>query len=201
MKFALAALLALISCTVTAEIYKWTDKHGVVHYEDRQPEVTGKGAPPKVETVEVSPIQILEDGHVNNTNKENEGLFTQWLSKAENLQIDMMQSIRQKIAEWRNATPVITNDTIAQQQNAARQPSIKNNTVELYTAAWCGACKKAKRWLNERNITYKEYDVEKNSKAALRMRELGGGNGVPFAVINGKKFQGFDPNGYQAALR
>ena len=51
-----------------------------------------------------------------------------------------------------------------------------------------------------RDRAYKDYDVEKDSNAALRMRKLGGGNGVPFAVINGKTFEGFNPTGYQAAL-
>ena len=199
MKIMLAVLLTIISCTATAEVYKWTDKHGVVHYEDQQPEKSDKIPAAKVEMLELSPITILDDGSVNNTNKENESWYAQWLDRAEELKTDILQ----RINEWRGATPVVSNESIVNNQKIdTRQSSAANqsNTVEIYTAAWCGACKKAKRWLNDRGVAYKDYDVEKDSNAALRMRKLGGGNGVPFAVINGKTFEGFNPAGYQAAL-
>ena len=199
MKLILAALLIMISCTVSAEIYKWTDKHGVVHYEDQQPDKSDKIPTAKVKTMELSPIQILDDGSVKNIKKENEGFVAKWLSAAEDFKADMLQ----RIDTWRNVTPVVTNQDIVPNQKiitnqtaATKQP----NSVEIYTAAWCGACKKAKHWLSERGVAYKDYDVEKDASAALRMRKLGGGNGVPFAVINDKTFEGFDPAGYQAAL-
>jgi len=199
MKLLLAVLLTSISYSATAEIYKWTDKHGVVHYEDRQPEKSDKIPAAKVETLELSPITILDDGSVKNTNKENENWYAQWLDRAEELKSDMLQRIHQ----WRGLTPVVTNQDlvpnqkiVTQQTTAIKQP----NTVEIYTAAWCGACKKAKRWLSEHGVAYKDYDVEKDASAALRMRKLGGGSGVPFAVINDKTFEGFNPAGYQAAL-
>jgi hypothetical protein len=46
------ALCLSISTTVKAEIYKWADAKGVVHYED---------APPKVgaETIDLPPLSIL----------------------------------------------------------------------------------------------------------------------------------------------
>ena len=200
MKLVLAVLLTIISCTATAEIYKWTDKHGVVHYEDRQPEKSVVPAA-QVKTMELSPIQILDDGSVKNTNKkkENESWFAQWLIQAEDIKTDILQRIKQ----WRGITPVVSNENIVNGQKIdTKQPTTANktNTVEIYTAAWCGACKKAKRWLSERGVVYKDYDIEKDPGAALRMQNLGGGRGVPFAVINDKTFEGFNPTGYQAAL-
>lgn len=199
MKIMLAVLLTIISCTAAAEIYKWTDKHGVVHYEDRQPEKSDKIPAAKVETMELSPIQVLDNGSVNNINGENEGFVAQWLSAAEDLKTDILQRINQ----WRGVTPVISNQDIVSNQKAATNQTTTTkqpNTVEIYTATWCGACKKAKRWLSEHNIKYKDYDVEKDASAALRMRKLGGGSGVPFAVINDKTFEGFNPADYQEAL-
>lgn len=181
MKIVLAALLILLSCTTAADIYKWTDKQGVVHYEDQQPTKSEASAKTKVEKMELSPIQILDDGKVNNISKENEGLIAEWLGRAEDLKITVIN----QIANWTGKAPVA---------------SKKSNTVEIYTTAWCGACKKAKQWLHTNGITYKEYDVQKDTSAALRMRELGGGGGVPFTVINGETFQGFSPTDYQAAL-
>jgi mycoredoxin len=182
MKIMLAILFTLVSCTAAAEVFKWTDKHGVVHYEDKPPENKDKISAAKVEKLELSPIQILDDGSVRNTGKENAGLLAKWLDKAEDLKVDILR----RIETWRGKTPVVSQQT---------------NVVEIYTASWCSACKKAKRWLGEHGVAYKDYDIEKDANAALRMRKLGGGGSVPFAVINGETFQGFDPAGYQAALR
>lgn len=200
MKIMLTALLILTSCAATAEIYKWTDKNGVVHYEDQQPE-KNNGAATKVDTMVLQPVQPLEQTNTTTGNPGNkyEELLTQWLNQAAILKADILR----RLDQWRNTTPVVSNETIAEHQNTTtnKTPAKPDNVVEIYTTAWCGVCKKAKRWLNDRGITYKEYDIEKNSQAAIRMRKLGGGNGVPFTVINGETFQGFDPNAYQAALR
>lgn len=40
-----------------AEVYRWVDNHGRVHFEDRQP---NKVAPRNVEEIKVRPINILE---------------------------------------------------------------------------------------------------------------------------------------------
>lgn len=190
--------LLLASATASAEIYKWTDQHGVVHYEDEQPEKHDNIRPEHVETVELSPIQILDDGHVTSIGTEYTGLMAAWAAKVENLKMAAQLYMDKLLGR----TTVITNETLANHQvmSAGKPAASRQNTVHLYTASWCGACKKTKLWLNQQKIPYTEYDIEKDSNAALRMRELGGGNGVPFAVINGKTFQGFDPAGYKAAL-
>jgi len=73
--------------------------------------------------------------------------------------------------------------------------------VDLYTTTWCGYCKQAKAFLRQRGIAYREYDVEKDPAAAERKRQLGGGSGVPCAMINGKAIRGFSAAAYAAALR
>ena len=183
MRILLAALFAMFCLShASAEIYKWTDKHGVVHYGDKRPEQSDNIPAAKVETVELSPIQILDDGSVRNTGKEDDSMLGQVLAR-----VDEFRTIAlEKIATWRGTAPVVAN---------------KPDSVEIYTTAWCGACKKAKHWLRERGVAFKEYDVQKDANAALRMRKLGGGGGVPFAVINGETIQGFNPAEYHAALR
>lgn len=219
MKTALALLLTFVCCCVQAEVYKWTNAHGVVHYGDRPPEQNDSAAA-TVTTVELSPIHIANDGKVSNPeqtpapnmeqikstplNTDNAvaqgqnalALVAQWQQYVR-MQIN---NIIEQINIWRgvsSSNPVITNDNINQASTTAVPPT---NKVEIYTAAWCGACKKAKQWLNEKNISYQEYDVEKDSNAALRMQHLGGGGGIPFAVINGKTIEGFSPYRYSSAL-
>lgn len=198
MRTVLAVLLLITCCTATAEIYKWTDQHGVVHYDDQKPAENNKAPAANIEKVELTPIKILDSGEIKNPAKGNDSWWAQWLASAEALKTDLSQRIQESgIGEWFGITPVITNDTVINNPSAVNN---KPNSVEIYTTAWCPACKKAKRWLGERGIAYKEYDVEKNPAAAARMKKLGGGGGVPFAVINGKTVLGFDADDYQAAL-
>jgi len=74
------------------------------------------------------------------------------------------------------------------------------NEVEIYTTSWCPYCKQAIAFLRSNRINFRQYDIEKNRKAASRMKELGGTRGVPFAVINGKKIGGFSSKAYRQAL-
>lgn len=181
----LATSLLLVHGTTQAEVFKWKDKHGVVHYGDKPPEPGDQKKAPvsTVEKVELTPITILDDGRVQNngTEKADDSL----LGQARAALADLQAALSHKFAEWTGSSPVVTNP---------------GNKVDLYTTAWCGACKKAKAWFREKNIPFTEYDVEKDANAALRMRKLGGGGGVPFAVINEDAIEGFNPQGYQALL-
>jgi predicted RNase H-like HicB family nuclease/glutaredoxin len=72
--------------------------------------------------------------------------------------------------------------------------------VELYVTDWCGYCKKAEAFLKSHNIRYTRYNVEEDPAAAQRKVRLGGGSGVPFAMIDGKPVSGFRQSTYEALL-
>ena len=216
MKMLLAVLLIFTSYCVSADVYKWTDKHGVVHYGDQPPASTDKNAS-AVSAVELSPIQISNNGTVTNpaqTPRKDLALpnntdalslknwstlgstvllfVEQWQQYANAL----LSEILAQIDIWRGTTPTLTNDNL----NTTPATSAPTNKVEIYTAVWCGACKKAKQWLRGKNIPFQEYDVENDADAALRMQKLGGGGGIPFAVINGSTIEGFSAYRYSSAL-
>lgn len=89
------------------------------------------------------------------------------------------------------------------QENAYNKSKDKLNhadDVEIYTTSWCPYCKQAIAFLRSNRINFRQYDVEKDRKAAARMRALGGTRGVPFAIINGKKIGGFSSNDYKQTL-
>jgi glutaredoxin len=165
----------IIACLNTsAEIYKWTDDKGIIHYSDAKPaDDTGKPAP-KVEEVQLSPITIMQDGTVNNTNNETLGLADK-----------LKNSLQDKIAEWKGGKSANTG----------------KHTVDIYTTPWCGYCQKAKSWLRENRIPFKEYNIESDKTAAQRMKKLGGNGGIPFTVIDGKTVQGFNVSAYQSLLQ
>lgn len=67
-----------------------------------------------------------------------------------------------------------------------------SGTVEMYVTEWCGYCKQAKSYMNSRGIPYVAYDIEKDSAARQRHKELGG-RGVPLIIVGTNKMSGFSP--------
>jgi glutaredoxin len=68
--------------------------------------------------------------------------------------------------------------------------------VILYTAPWCGFCKKAAAHLRSRGIPYEERDIESDRSAAVelsrKLRQAGlSGGGVPVLDIAGTIVIGF----------
>jgi glutaredoxin len=75
------------------------------------------------------------------------------------------------------------------------------NEVILYSTSWCPYCQKARDYFNSRNISFTDYDIEKDPAAAERKRQLDTGSGVPFAIINGEKIHGYSAEAYDKALQ
>jgi glutaredoxin-like YruB-family protein len=65
-------------------------------------------------------------------------------------------------------------------------------TVEMYVTSWCGYCKQAQSYLKSKGVPFVTYDIEKDSSAKQRHKELGG-HGVPLIVIGSNKMNGFSP--------
>jgi glutaredoxin len=80
---------------------------------------------------------------------------------------------------------------------AAAQPTAK---VEIFITSWCPYCDQAIKFLKDNRIPYVAYDIEKDSKAAKRRDSLSPRQGVPFAIINGKKIYGYSAQVYSEAL-
>ena len=62
--------------------------------------------------------------------------------------------------------------------------------VVMYSAVWCGVCKKAKKYFRENNIPYKDYDIDKSSKGKKDYKKLGA-KGVPVILVGKKRLNGF----------
>ena len=80
---------------------------------------------------------------------------------------------------------------------AAAQPSAPEKerftgTVEMYVTDWFGYCKKAQSYMKSKGIPYVAYNIEKDSAAKQRHKELGG-RGVPLIIIGSNKMSGFSP--------
>lgn len=57
--------------------------------------------------------------------------------------------------------------------------------LQVYSAAWCGDCRRLERWLAEQRIAYTKVDIEHTEGAAERLERETGKRAIPFILVNG----------------
>jgi len=134
---------------VTAEVYKWVDDAGRIHFTDSPPE--GK----KAKSVDITPLNTYNSPSAD--------------------------SIKNTLARPTGVTP--------------GKPK-----VIVYSTTWCGVCKKAKRWLRQNKIAFREYDTEKSARGRRDYKKMKG-RGVPIIKVGKQRLNGFSPNSLSQALR
>lgn len=90
------------------------------------------------------------------------------------------------------------------QPNIYKSPSIERNVtasngshnVVMYSAEWCGACKKARRYFIANNIPFTEYDVEKSGKGKRDYQRLKA-KGVPVILVGKHRLNGFSQKAFE----
>jgi len=131
MKLIVLITTLIFTISVSAEILKWTDSDGRVHFGDKPP--------PGAET---SIVKVR-------------------INTYESPNIEALQEIL--------------------------NPKDK---VVMYSAEWCGVCKKAKKYFRANNIPFKDYDIDKSSKGKKDYKKLGA-KGVPVILVGKKRLNGF----------
>mgnify|MGYP006270415677 CR=1 FL=1 len=57
--------------------------------------------------------------------------------------------------------------------------------ITMYSADWCGDCRRSKRLLNELNVPYNTIDVDADESAAEKVIEINGGmRSIPVIVFD-----------------
>jgi len=130
--------LVMISQHCVADIYKWTDDRGNVHFGD---------SPPENKKAEKIDVRVNSYKHVTYRHID----FYKGLTK---------------------------------------------NKVILFGTSWCGYCKKARKYLDEHNIRYTDYDIEKDSHAKQMYSQLGA-SGVPVILVGNMEMQGFSASAFE----
>lgn len=83
----------------------------------------------------------------------------------------------------------------------AAKPSLApSDTPLLFTAQWCGYCKKAKAYMAEKGIAYQEYDID-TELGMQTFEESGSSGGIPVLIWRQQKIQGFSLAGYDALFQ
>lgn len=76
---------------------------------------------------------------------------------------------------------------------AARAP--RASEVQLFTAKWCGHCKRAKAHLAASQVSYSEYDIE-DIDGMRAFIAAGGRGGVPLLISGPHRLQGYSAGAY-----
>lgn len=74
-------------------------------------------------------------------------------------------------------------------------------SIEMYSAAWCTACSRAKAWMREQNISYHEIDVDQRSGAMGQLAVLNPRRTLPTFDVQGQVLVGFEPDALATAIR
>jgi glutaredoxin len=79
------------------------------------------------------------------------------------------------------------------------EPRRARHDVTIYTAPWCGWCRKTIAFLDARGIDYVNKDIEADEDWAEELEQKTGGRGIPLVEIDGSRIHGYNP-GEMAAL-
>ena len=101
------------------------------------------------------------------------------------------------LAELRRIDP-----EAAQRAKQAGGPTeLPREGIIMYCTSWCPACRRARRFLDERGIAYTEIDINRTPQARPRLRELTGGTlTTPTFEIDGEVIVNFDRDKLERAL-
>ena len=74
--------------------------------------------------------------------------------------------------------------------------AVGRQKVVMYSAVWCGVCKKARRYFQQEGISFKEYDIETSRKGRQDFAKLNG-RGVPIILVGKQQMSGFSADRFQ----
>jgi glutaredoxin len=61
--------------------------------------------------------------------------------------------------------------------------------IRIYTASWCPDCRQAKRFLEEHQLPYEEYDIERDPQGARFVKYANDGKRkIPTFDVDGRVF-------------
>ena len=72
--------------------------------------------------------------------------------------------------------------------------------VVMYSAEWCGVCKKAKKYFHSKKIPFKERDIDKSKKARKAFEKLNG-KGIPVILVGKKRMNGFSVKRFESIYK
>ncbi len=63
---------------------------------------------------------------------------------------------------------------------------LKDVDVVVYSAPWCGDCRRLDRWMREAGLDLPKLDIEADPEAAARLERETGKRAIPFLLVKGR---------------
>ena len=60
--------------------------------------------------------------------------------------------------------------------------------LQVFSASWCGDCRRLDRWLAEHGVGHTKVDIETTPGAAERLERETGKRAIPFILVNGSRW-------------
>jgi glutaredoxin-like YruB-family protein len=98
------------------------------------------------------------------------------------------------------ARPVKRAATDTGPTNQEVQAARSGVAVVMYSTAWCGVCKRARKYFEDNRIAFVEYDVDKNVQARNEYLLLNPRRSVPTIKVGNEVVVGFSPAAIENAL-
>ncbi|MCP4748124.1 MAG: DUF4124 domain-containing protein [Desulfobacteraceae bacterium] len=197
----LVVLVAFFCNSSWAEIYKWVDKNGAVHFSDKLPANQKKDK--KIKSIPEAPPstgqETAKETPSGQTSKKNAASDQKTAKETPSGQTSKKNAASDQKTAKETPSGQTSKKNAASSQKTATDPA--ESIVELYVKGSCKDCEQAKDYLRSNKISFTEYDTEKDARAAGRRRNIDNRNGDPLAVINGKIVIGFSKESYQRALK
>ncbi len=90
-----------------------------------------------------------------------------------------------EINTYEGVSVVDTRETASDEDNG-----VKAKKVVMYSAPWCGVCKRARLFFKSRGIHFRELDIERSTMARRELERMNA-RGVPVILVGGKRMNGF----------
>lgn len=87
---------------------------------------------------------------------------------------------------------------------------LEGHDLAVYSAEWCGGCRRLKRFLDTLGVAYREVDIEADPTAARKLEDETGKRAIPFLLVNDRAWvrgyhkelpSGLDPRLFLDELR
>jgi glutaredoxin len=167
----------------------WYDAKGEAHTASAIDDVpAAERARVRVDSLAVAPEQRLDPDHV-------------YVADLRTARPDGSFSVRkvERAAYEASALPA------APEPPATIAAAPTGKDIVLYGASWCGACKQARRYFQQKGLAFVDHDIEHEPEARKEMlakaRAQGvSTSGIPVIDVRGRLMGGFDPSAIESAL-
>lgn len=104
---------------------------------------------------------------------------------------EVNRTARQTTALYKEARSVVVPVIAPRTDSVAIDPE----RVILYSAAWCGYCTQARKFMQSRQVAFVEYDIEQSPRGYADYRALNG-SGVPILLIGDQRLSGWSASSF-----